>query len=194
MPYTNKDNIENLIFDNSENIINKNNFLIVGKFEKVSFEQFKKDVEQLIGCSYNDDIEEIYNDIKLPKRSTVDSAGYDFFSPFTFTPNRHGGIIIPTGIRCKIKRGWALKLYPRSGQGYRYGMHLYDTVGIIDGDYYNTSNEGHITVKISVKEAGAFKMNKGIAICQGVFEQFGVTIDDDATGVRIGGFGSTDKK
>ncbi len=165
----------------------------VAKFEKVSYEQFKKDIIKHIGFDDEELIKTIYDDIKLPKRATQFSAGYDFYSPITFQPLVGEGVVIPTGIRCKMEPGWVLNLYPRSGQGFKYGMHLYNTVGIIDGDYYNADNEGHIMVKISVKEECP-AIQDGERFCQGVFTQFGITIDDDATEVRTGGLGSTSKK
>ena len=165
----------------------------VAKFEKVSYEQFKKDMIKTTGFDDEDLIKEIYNDIKLPKRATQFSAGYDFYSPITFQPLVGEGVVIPTGIRCKMEPGWVLNLYPRSGQGFKFGMHLYNTVGIIDGDYYNADNEGHIMVKISVKEECPSIVD-GERFCQGVFTQFGIVIDDDATEARTGGLGSTSKK
>lgn len=165
----------------------------VAKFEKVSYEQFKKDFIKHVGFDDENIIKEVYDDIKLPKRATQYSAGYDFYSPITFQPLVGEGVIIPTGIRCKMEPGWVLNLFPRSGQGFKYGMHLYNTVGVIDGDYYNADNEGHIMVKISVKEECPL-IEEGERFCQGVFTQFGITIDDGADGVREGGIGSTGKK
>lgn len=167
----------------------------IAKFEKVSFEQFKKD---MISQHYNytdEYMKELYDNIKLPVRATKHSAGYDFFTPFSFTIRRDGSNVIPTGIKCDIKPGWVLKLYPRSGFGNKFGMFLYDTVAVIDGDYYNNiENEGHILIKLSIREGIYEKIQQGIGICQGVFEQYGITEDDNATGVRTGGFGSTSKK
>lgn len=107
----------------------------VAKFEKVSYEQFKKDMMEKIPNVFGDNeeaIKSIYEDIKLPKRATKDSAGYDFYAPFAIKPTPNGGIVVPTGIRCKINPGWVLKLYPRSGQGTKFGVHLFNSVGIVD--------------------------------------------------------------
>ena len=54
----------------------------VAKFEKVSFEQFKKDWADTFYVT--DGIEKIYEDIKLPKRATAGSAGYDLYAPMAF--------------------------------------------------------------------------------------------------------------
>lgn len=172
----------------------ESNIKRVAKFEKVSYEQFRKDADGIIGKLFDEDtIKEIYNGIKLPKRATVYSAGYDFYAPYPFKPTTNSGIIIPTGIRCQIEPGWVMKVYPRSGQGFKHGLHLYNTTGIIDGDYYNADNEGHIMMKISVKENDNFIVDRGVAFCQGIFSEYGITVDDDTSEIRTGGLGSTSK-
>lgn len=178
----------------------------IAKFEKVSYEQFKKDWYNAFG-DVNSDIpdevleeiiKECYEEIKLPKRSTVGSAGYDFFLPFNISllSNSHG--VIPTGIRCKMEDGWVLKMYPRSGHGFKYGVHLANTVGIIDADYYNADNEGHIQIKLVndsvLNKDKSISLDYGTAFCQGIFLPFGITVDDEVEAKRTGGFGSTDKK
>ena len=116
----------------------------IAKFEKVSFEQFKKDYIDACPQLAKDDIKEIYDAIKLPKRATAGSAGYDFYAPFPIVLQPGSTTKIPTGIRARIDNGWVLKLYPRSGLGFKFRMQLNNTVGIIDSDYYGSDNEGHI--------------------------------------------------
>ena len=72
----------------------------IAQFEKVSYEQFASDWTDTFGSGYN--IEEIYNTIKLPKRATTGSAGYDFYTPLKFKLAPGETIKIPTGIRVKI--------------------------------------------------------------------------------------------
>ena len=127
----------------------------IAKFEKVSFNQFRED---FIKCFENyplnyseKDIKDIYNSIIIPTRATSGSAGYDFKIPMTLYMDKENEYAIPTGIRVKIADGWVLKLYPRSGLGSKFGMKLLNTVGIIDSDYFYSSNEGHIMAKISSK-------------------------------------------
>lgn len=177
----------------TEDIVKVVSIPIVAKFEKVSYEQFKKDMINVTGFDDEELIKCCYDDIKLPKRSTQGSAGYDFYTPIAFQPLIDQGTVIPTGIRCQMEPGWVLDLYPRSGQGFKYGMYLYNTVGVIDSDYYNAENEGHIMVKVAVREECPL-ITENERFCQGVFKQFGITIDDDADGVREGGIGSTGKK
>ena len=165
----------------------------VAKFYKVSFDQFKKDFEDTFNTL--DKVQEIYDNIQLPKRATAGSAGYDFFAPIDITLKPNETIKIPTGIRVKIEDGWVLKCYPRSGLGFKYRMQLNNTVGIIDADYYNSSNEGHIFTKITndSNEDKTIEIKAGQGFMQGIFVEFGITFDDDATALRDGGFGSTTK-
>lgn len=168
----------------------------IAKFEKVSFEQFAEDWRNTIGDISDDELLEIYNNIKLPRRATVSSAGYDFFLPANVVIGMNGWVNLPTGIKCQIDEGWVLQMYPRSGHGFKYGLHLANTVGIIDGDYYgNISNEGHIFVKLVNDSmiSDDITLNGGTAFCQGVFVRFGMTVDDETSKLRTGGFGSTER-
>ncbi len=135
-----------------------------------------------------------YEDIILPKRATKGSAGYDFFSPITFTLNPGESIKVATGIRVKIDEGWVLKIYPRSSLGFKYRLTLNNTVGIIDSDYYYADNEGHIFIKMTNMGDIPLTIEKGKAFAQGIFIEYGITYDDDCDTSRTGGIGSTDKK
>ena len=133
--------------------------------------------------------------VKLPVRMTKNAAGYDFFAPFDFTLHPGETIKIPTGIRVKIATGWMLAIFPRSGLGFRYRLQLNNTVGIIDSDYYNSDNEGHIFIKLTndSNEEKTLSLRAGEAFAQGIFIPFGITEDDNTTSIRNGGFGSTSK-
>ena len=119
----------------------------IAKFEKVSFEQFEKD--WLKNFPDTKDVKAVYDSIKLPKRATVGSAGYDFYAPSNICFERGKSTLVPTGIRSKIDEGWVLSIYPRSGLGFKHRCQLDNTVGIIDSDYYYALNEGHIMIKIT---------------------------------------------
>lgn len=166
----------------------------IAAFEKVSFEQFEKDwMKNFPGTS---DVKAVYDSIKMPERATSGSAGYDFYAPADIVLEKGKSVLIPTGIRSKINDGWVLKIYPRSGLGFKHRVRLDNTVGIIDADYYNSSNEGHIMIKLSCDahdEGHAVELSAGNGFAQGIFLAFGITFDDAADGVRDGGFGSTTK-
>ena len=176
----------------------------MAQFEKVSYEQFKKDWLDTFRKKYNEFDEDIletiirniYDSIKLPKRATAGSMGYDFFSPCNLMIPVDKSVKIPTGIKCLIEEGWGLQVYPRSSFGFKYGVHLANTVGIIDLDYYNNkNNEGHIFIKLvnDSELANLIDIKSGDAFCQGIFTPYGITYDDDVSEVRHGGIGSTSK-
>ena len=164
----------------------------IARFEIVSFEQFKSSFDNLNEA----EIKKIYDSLKLPKRATKGSAGYDFYAPFKITLKPGETIKVPTGIRVYMEENWVLKLYPRSGLGFKYRLQLNNTVGIIDSDYYYSDNEGHIFAKITndSNENKVVEIEAGTGFMQGIFVEYGITFDDDATEIRNGGFGSTTKK
>ena len=162
----------------------------VAKFSKVSFEQFNEGWQEAFGQAVEHDK---YDALKLPTRATVGSAGYDFFSPLTFTLEPGETIKVPTGIRAEIAEGWVLMLFPRSGLGFKYRLQMNNTVGIIDSDYFYSDNEGHIFVKLTndSKENKTVLVEAGQGFVQGLFIPFGITEDDNVSALRNGGFGST---
>lgn len=164
----------------------------IAKFEKVSFEQFQSGFDNLFSV---EELKEIYEELPLPKRATKGSAGYDFFAPFDITLAPGQTIKIPTGIRVKMEDNWVLKLYPRSGLGFKFRLQLNNTVGIIDSDYYYSSNEGHIFAKITndSNEGKTVSIKKFTGFIQGIFLEYGITYDDEVEEMRDGGFGSTTK-
>lgn len=165
----------------------------IAKFSKVSFARFAKDWLDTFPNSTEAEAAEVYDHIKLPKRATSGSAGYDFYSPSDFELAPSETVKIPTGIRVEIVDGWALKCYPRSGLGFKYRLQLNNTVGIIDSDYFHSDNEGHIFAKITndSNEGKTLSLEKGAGFMQGIFVEYGITVDDDVTASRNGGFGST---
>ena len=166
-------------------------FKRIAKFYKVSKEQYLKSFDN----ENNEEILSIYDDILLPKRATKGSAGYDFFAPFDIVLAPGETIKVPTGIRVSMEENYVLKLYPRSGLGFKYRLQLNNTVGIIDSDYYYSDNEGHIFAKITndSNEGKTLEIKKGQGFMQGIFVEYGITVDDDTVEVRNGGFGSTTK-
>lgn len=165
----------------------------VAKFEKVSFEEFKKNVVKLFNGVSDVYLNNIFDCIKIPKRATKFSAGYDFCSPFDFTLHPGDTIKVPTGIRCGMNTDWVLMIFPRSSLGFKYRLQLDNTVGVIDADYYYSDNEGHIFIKITNDGDKVLRIHKGEAFAQGIFLEYGVTEDDHVEEQRNGGMGSTNK-
>lgn len=165
----------------------------IAKFEKVGIKEFEEAFRNTFSEYDKDSIQLIYEKLVIPRRATQGSAGYDFFAPIDICLKPGESIKVPTGIRVKIDENWVLKLYPRSSLGFKYRLQLNNTVGIIDSDYYYSDNEGHIFVKITndSNENKAVYISAGTAFVQGVFVEYGITIDDNVEEKRNGGFGST---
>ena len=162
-------------------------------FEKVSESQYTKSFKKLFPDTDDTLPERIYGEIKLPKRATAGSAGYDFYAPFEIELKPEETVTVPTGIRARMREDFVLLIFPRSGLGFRYRLQLNNTVGVIDSDYYGSDNEGHIMIRITndSKEGKTLKVAEGEGFAQGIFIPFGVTEDDCASEIRNGGFGST---
>ena len=135
-----------------------------------------------------------YSDIILPKRSTRNSAGYDFYSVISFTLNPGERKIIPTGVRVIMNSDEYLSIFIRSSLGFKYNIRMCNQVGIIDADYYgNSDNEGHIYVCLENEGKEEINIKKGDRFVQGIFTPFLITDDDTATETGLGGIGSTNK-
>lgn len=175
--------------------MNRSTKFVVGKFEKVSFEQFCSAMKERHVSE--EGLRQMYDNLKLPERATSGSAGYDFKAPFDFALSPGQGEKIPTGVRVKMDDGWFLGCLPRSGLGFKYRFQLDNTMGVIDSDYYDSDNEGHIFAKVtndSCVSGKTVSIKAGESFMQGIFLPYGITYDDNATGIRNGGMGSTDTK
>ena len=184
------------------------------RFERVSEVEYTK---ALKANGYDPEKCLKIDEIPLPKRATKGSAGYDIVSPVeinlkldeTYFPYGEDPcmmvscppktfMIIPTGIRAFMPDDVVLVEAPRSGLGFKYGISFLNTLGIIDSDYINADNEGHIMIAIrfegGTNKERVFNLSKGERICQGLFLPYYTTEDDDADGVRNGGLGSTGTK
>ena len=136
--------------------------------------------------------------INLPIRKTKYSAGYDVeAAEDTVIPSFKKGMaptLIKTGIKAYMQDDEMLVLYNRSSNPKKKGLILANSVGIIDKDYYeNEDNDGHIMFAFyNVKEEDV-TIKKGECIGQAIFQKYLLTDDDNAEGIREGGFGSTSK-
>lgn len=159
------------------------------RFEKVSYDQYAS-----TSAKPKDDLLlDEYDSIKIPRRATVGSAGYDFFAPWTFVLAPGQTVKIPSGIRVLLDEDKVLQCYPRSGLGFKYRLQLDNCVGIIDADYSNSDNEGHIFFKLTndSRDGKVVTVRRGEAFAQGIITQYFKTENDTTDGIRNGGFGST---
>ncbi len=156
-------------------------------FEKISFEQFKKD--------FKDD-KQTYQSYELPTRSTKHSAGYDFKAIYDFSIEPGEQKKIFTGVKAKMEIDEVLMLYVRSSMGIKHGVRMSNGVGIIDSDFYNNpTNEGHFSITLYNSSDKTYTVKKGEAFGQGIFQKF-LTVDDEQEikTERTYGFGSTNKE
>lgn len=89
----------------------------IAKFHKVSFEQFKKGWMGEFPQTTEAKLQKIYEDIKLPKRATAGSAGYDFYTPETFSLKSGETIKIPTRDSCRDGRRMGAEVIPSQRPG-----------------------------------------------------------------------------
>lgn len=166
----------------------------MSRFEKVSFEQWKADCG-IKGLS-DADLREWYDEIRLPQRATAASAGCDFFMPYNLGFEGGSKWRIATGIRWVCDEGErdrVLLLMPRSGLGFRYGIKLSNTVGVIDADYADSDNEGHIIVSLENPSDKTVPLGQGTPFAQGIVVRYETPEGAGSEEARNGGFGSTDK-
>lgn len=130
-------------------------------------------------------------DIKLPTRSDPASAGYDFYSPCAVRIDPGESKLIFTDVKACMNPDEVLMIYVRSSMG-KPRVVLANGTGIIDQSYYsNDSNDGNIGLRLLNLGEKPYCINVGDRIGQGVFMKYLTTDDDNATGTRTGGFGST---
>ena len=166
------------------------------KFEKIPYKQFCEDMRKIYGGFDDDFLREKYDSIKLPRRATGWSAGYDFYSIMDETIYADSPAdVIPTGVKfCTDDPMDVLLIFPRSGLGFKYGAYLENTVGVIDADYQFAKNHGHIMIKMGCRK-DSIHLEPGMAFCQGIITSFQKTDDDNPVSWdRDGGFGSTTEK
>ena len=164
-------------------------------FEKVSYEQWKADCG--IKGLPDKNLREWYEAIRMPRQATAASAGVDFFMPFNLNFEAGSRFRIATGMRWVTgeadDRGRVLLIVPRSGLGFRYGIRLSNTVGVIDADYCDSDNEGHIIISLENPSETTIELPEGKAFAQGIVVKYEIPDGAESEESRAGGFGSTDR-
>ena len=166
------------------------------KFEKISASQFLKDVKNCAPGLTEEAYIALYDQLKLPKRATSGSAGYDFYAPYAFQLEAGESIKIPTGIRVLLDNDKFLAIYPRSSLGFKFKLQIWNEIPVIDADFYNNpNNEGNIFIKLynDSPEGKTVLVRQGEAFVQGVIQQYFKIDDDDVQAIREGGIGSTNE-
>ena len=156
-------------------------------FEKISFEQFKKDIK---------DDKDLYDKYELPIRKTKASAGYDFLAIEDFEIEPGQIKKIPTGIKAKYPEDEMLMLFVRSSMGFKWNVRMCNQVGIIDADYYNNpDNEGHMWIALQNEGDKTFKVKAGEGFGQGIFVKYNcVSNEEEVENERTGWSGKPEKE
>ena len=154
------------------------------RFEKIS-------LEEAMGCCpalHGYEAEEALEWLRLPIRSTANSAGYDFFSPFDVKAKAGETVSVPLLVKLSVSedepKNFVLLIFNRSGLSLKQGLRLDNAVGVVDADYRQC-------IWFQATATKDIEIAKGQRICQGVFMPFLVVDGDEAIGERNGGFGST---
>ena len=153
------------------------------KFEIISKKEFEKKVDG-----------KFYENIKIPERSTKNSAGYDFYLPYDVVIPKGKTVVLSTGIKACMNNDEFLMVVIRSSLGVKKGLKMANQVGIIDSDYYNNiDNEGHVWICLQNEGNKDYIINVGDSFAQGIFTKYLLADDDNSSGVRVGGLGSTNR-
>lgn len=136
--------------------------------------------------------------INLPIRKTANSAAYDLEAAEDIVlPSFEKGMkptLIPTGLKSYMGSDEVLIIVPRSSSPKKQGISFPHSMGVIDSDYYeNPDNDGHIFVQVINLKDEDVVIKKGDTVAQAMFQKYLTVDNDNATGERLGGFGSTDK-
>lgn len=166
------------------------------RFERVKFEAFKNDMAMYRPINFmSGEVEKAYDGIKIPVRKTKYSAGYDICIPIDISIPSGQRRVIPTGIKVVFEEDemstWHLQMYVRSSVGIKDGIVLTNGTGVIDPDYFRGKNDGDMMLALLNTSDKLVQYKAGDRICQAVFVIHGLTSDDNASGDRIGGIGST---
>lgn len=136
--------------------------------------------------------------VNMPVRKTKYSAGYDVEAiEDVVIPAFKLGMkptLVKTGLKAYCQNDEYIKLVNRSSNPGKKGLVLANSIGIIDADYYNNpDNDGHFMYAYYNFFDHDVEIKKGDVVGQAIFQKYLITDDDEATGERVGGFGSTSK-
>ena len=137
--------------------------------------------------------------IPVPRFATPGSAAMDLCACLDGDVTLKAGArqVLPTGIAIALPSAdYVALICARSGLASKHGITMANGVGVIDSDYFEAKNEGHILIKMTSDDLNGkmLSVQSGDAFAQGIFLPYGITVDDDAEGQREGGFGSTTGK
>jgi dUTP pyrophosphatase len=140
-------------------------------------------------------IEKLPHNKFLPEYKTEGAAGMDLCAaidkPITLKSLER--ILIPTGIKIELEKGFEAQVRPRSGISIKHGISLVNCVGTIDEDY-----RGEVCVPVINLSNEEYTIQPDERIAQMVIArvekaQIKVVTNLSETTRAAGGFGSTGK-
>ena len=132
---------------------------------------------------------------KLPTYATPGSAAFDIYvdsiaehEPEHIAAGRSRKF--HTGLALEVAEGWCIKVYSRSGHGFKHGVRLENCVALIDSDY-----RGELMISLK-SDKDAMKVCAGDRIAQAMIEPVVKACFEEvevlgATERDTGGFGHT---
>lgn len=169
------------------------------KFEKIEerfYHNFLLETESSLTTDdqFQSMIDYFKTDLLLPKRGTINSAGYDFYAPKTIILKPGEKRKIGSGIKVSLDSNKVLLTVPRSSIGIKRNIILANTIGVIDADYYsNEDNDGHIIFVLKNIGNETITIERNERFAQGIIVGYFTTEDDESSTKRTGGIGSTDE-
>ena len=130
----------------------------------------------------------------IPQRKTAKSAGYDIVALIDEDVYLNPGqsVNLATGLKACMEDDEVVLLFIRSSLGIKKGITLSNSCAVIDADYYNNpDNDGHFILNVINTSNEVQCIPARSRVAQAVFVKYLTVDDDNATGERVGGIGST---
>ena len=171
-------------------------------------EEYQKELEDMLGLSFEDmekeinniaklrtiKVELVHEDAVLPKYAYPSDSGFDLHATEEVIIGPFGRALIPTGLKVSFEEGYEIQVRPKSGLAIKQGLTVLNTPGTVDQGY-----TGEIQVIVFNTNNTTVTIPKGMKVGQGVLcpvvqgkyvsiEQVGQVEDKDRGN---NGFGST---
>lgn len=128
---------------------------------------------------------------KVPTYGTAGAACFDLYAADTVAVLPGRSAVVKTDVAFEVPDGHVLKIYSRSGHGFKNGVRLANGTGIVDSDY-----RGHVPVCLHNDGRETFVVRQGDRVAQAMVEpvlrvEFNVVDELSETARGENGFGST---
>jgi dUTP pyrophosphatase len=144
-------------------------------------------------------VKKLHLDAIVPVHQTAGAACFDLHSVLEDDVHLNHGLtvnpgtseVIRTGLAFEVPAGYVMLIYSRSGHGFKNGVRLSNSVGVIDSDY-----RGEIKVALHNDSRAKFKVANGDRIAQAMLmpvPRLNIVETEQLSETErgAGGFGST---